>query len=75
MATQEPIVAEPDIHGGIVLDESCRFLLLMSAGLYKSIEEATGTDQVNKYIAQCVVEQVSVVIGSDIPPPILKNTF
>lgn len=59
MATQEPVIAEPDIHGGILLDESCRFLLLMSAGLYKSIEEATGTDQVNKYIAQCVVEQAS----------------
>lgn len=58
MAKQEPVIAEPDIHGGIVLDESCRFLLVMSAGLYKSIEEATGTDQVNKYIAQCVVEQV-----------------
>lgn len=58
MAAQEPIIAEPDIHGGITLDESHRFLLLMSAGLYKSIEEATGSDQVNKYIAQCVVEQV-----------------
>ncbi|XP_028144062.1 TGF-beta-activated kinase 1 and MAP3K7-binding protein 1-like [Diabrotica virgifera virgifera] len=57
MASEEPIIAQPDIHGGIVLDESSRFLLLMSAGLYKSIEEATGTDQVNKYIAQCVVEQ------------------
>nr|XP_023011496.1 TGF-beta-activated kinase 1 and MAP3K7-binding protein 1-like [Leptinotarsa decemlineata] len=57
MASQEPIISEPDIHGGIVLDESSRFLLLMSAGLYKSIEEATGTDQVNKYIAQFVVEQ------------------
>lgn len=29
----------------------------MSAELYKTIEAATGTDQVNKYIAQCVVEQ------------------
>jgi TAK1-binding protein 1 len=56
-ATQEPVLAEPDIHGGIVLDDSCRFLLLMTAELYKTIEEATGTDQVNKYIAQCVVEQ------------------
>lgn len=56
-ATQEPVSAEPDIHGGIVLDDSCRFLLLMSAELYKTIEAATGTDQVNKYIAQCVVEQ------------------
>ncbi|CAG9862657.1 unnamed protein product [Phyllotreta striolata] len=56
-ALQEPITAQPDIHGGITLDESSRFLLLMSAGLYKSIAEATGTDQVNKYIAQCVVDQ------------------
>ncbi|XP_066146076.1 TGF-beta-activated kinase 1 and MAP3K7-binding protein 1-like [Euwallacea fornicatus] len=56
-ASQEPVIAEPDIHGGIILDESCRFLLLMTAGLYKCVEEAIGPDQVNKYIAQCVVEQ------------------
>lgn len=61
-ATEEPIIAEPDIHGGIPLDESCRFLLVMSAGLYKSIEEATGTDQVNQYIAKCIVEQVSLLL-------------
>lgn len=61
-ATQEPVIADPDIHGGIILDDSCRFLLLMTAGLYKSVEEAIGSDQVNKYIAQCVVEQVSVFL-------------
>lgn len=59
-ATQEPITAEPDIQSK-TLDESCRFLLLMSSGLYKSIEEATGSDQVNKFIAQCVVEQVCIL--------------
>lgn len=59
-ATQEPVIAEPDIIGGIALDETCQFLLLMSAGLYKSIEEATRTDQVNKYIAKLVVEQVHI---------------
>nr|AEE61412.1 unknown [Dendroctonus ponderosae] len=57
VASQEPVIAEPDIHGGILLDESCRFLLLMTAGLYKSVEEAIETDKVNQYIAQCVVEQ------------------
>ncbi|KAL1490937.1 hypothetical protein ABEB36_011606 [Hypothenemus hampei] len=57
MATQEPVISEPDIHGGILLDDSCRFLLLMTAGLYKCVEEAIGSDQVNKYIAQWVVEQ------------------
>lgn len=30
----------------------------MSRGLYKSLEEATGTDQVNKELALIVVEQV-----------------
>jgi len=39
-----------------------RFLLLMSDGLYKSLEEATRTDQVNKDLAQMAVEQV----GTDI---------
>lgn len=57
MASQEPVIAEPDICGGIQIDESCRFLLIMSAGLFKCIEEATGSQQVNQYIAQCVVEQ------------------
>ncbi|XP_067007511.2 TGF-beta-activated kinase 1 and MAP3K7-binding protein 1 [Anabrus simplex] len=59
-ATAEPIIAEPEIHGGILLDESCRFLLLMSDGLYKSLEEATGTEQVNKEIAQMAVEQFRI---------------
>ncbi|KAK0082632.1 hypothetical protein PV325_010080 [Microctonus aethiopoides] len=58
--TGEPIIAEPEIHGGIELDESCRFLLLMSRGLYKSLEEATGTDQVNKEIALMAVEQFRI---------------
>ncbi|GLV34393.1 Ppm1 [Carabus blaptoides fortunei] len=56
-AYSEPVIAEPEIHGGIHLDESCRFLLLMSAGLYKTLEEVIPANQVNKYIAQLVVEQ------------------
>ncbi|CAL1673770.1 unnamed protein product [Lasius platythorax] len=56
----EPIIAEPEIHGSIELDDSCRFLLLMSRGLYKSLEEATGTDQVNKELALIAVEQFRV---------------
>ncbi|EFN82775.1 TGF-beta-activated kinase 1 and MAP3K7-binding protein 1 [Harpegnathos saltator] len=56
----EPIIAEPEIHGSIELDESCRFLLLMSRGLYKSLEEATATDQVNKEMALIAVEQFRV---------------
>ncbi|KAK9877293.1 hypothetical protein WA026_017685 [Henosepilachna vigintioctopunctata] len=56
-AIQEPVTAEPDIHGGFSLDESCKFLLMMSSGLLEVIEEAVKTDQINKYIAHCVVEQ------------------
>ncbi|XP_012280880.1 TGF-beta-activated kinase 1 and MAP3K7-binding protein 1 [Orussus abietinus] len=59
-ATAEPIIAEPEIHGGIELDDSCRFLLLMSGGLYKSLQEATGTDQVNRELALIAVEQFKV---------------
>ncbi|KAH0558093.1 TGF-beta-activated kinase 1 and MAP3K7-binding protein 1-like isoform X1 [Cotesia glomerata] len=59
-STSEPIIAEPEIHGGIDLDDSCRFLLLMSRGLYKSLEEATGTDQVNKELALMAVEQFRI---------------
>lgn len=60
-ASSEPITAEPEIHGGILLDESCRFLLLMSDGLYRSLE-ATGIDhdQVNKEIAQMVTTEFRV---------------
>jgi len=34
----------------------------MSDGLYKSLEEATRTDQVNKDLAQMAVEQVGTVM-------------
>ncbi|XP_014256339.1 TGF-beta-activated kinase 1 and MAP3K7-binding protein 1-like [Cimex lectularius] len=56
-ASEEPVIAEPEIQGGIELDDSCRFLLLMSKGLYKSLEEATGTTQVNKDIVQMAVAE------------------
>jgi len=59
-ARGEPVIAEPYVSEGMPLDETCRFLLLMSNGLYKSLEEATGTEQVNRDIAQMVVEQFRV---------------
>lgn len=57
-ALGEPVIAEPEIHGGIPLDDSCRFLVLISAGLYKSLEEVIPANDVNKYLAQLIVEQV-----------------
>lgn len=56
-ATAEPVIAEPEIHGGIELDDSCKFLLLMSRGLYKSLEEVTGVDQVNIKLINFAVQE------------------
>ncbi|XP_034837281.1 TGF-beta-activated kinase 1 and MAP3K7-binding protein 1-like [Maniola hyperantus] len=56
-ASTEPVVAAPEIHGPIALDESCRFLVLVSAGVYKRIQEVKGSsEQTNKQLAQIIVE-------------------
>ncbi|CAH2985067.1 unnamed protein product [Chilo suppressalis] len=56
-ASSEPVVATPEIHGPIILDESCRFLVLVSAGVYKRIQEAKGSsEQTNKQLSQIIVE-------------------
>lgn len=35
--------------------------MLMSDGVYKSLESATRTDQVNKELAQMAVNEVSII--------------
>ena len=40
VATEEPVIAEPHICGGIPIDETFFALVLMSDGVYNSIEEA-----------------------------------
>lgn len=56
-ALTEPVIAAPEIHGPIILDDSCRFLVLVSAGVYKRIQEAKGSyEQTNKQLAQIIVE-------------------
>jgi TAK1-binding protein 1 len=52
-----PIIAEPEVYGGIELDEACSFLLLFSDGLYEALEEATGTEHVNRDIASMVAAE------------------
>ena len=54
------MIAEPEIQGGIPLDESCSFLILMSDGLYKSYEDATGSEHVNADIAAMVAAEFAV---------------
>ncbi|XP_013197353.2 TGF-beta-activated kinase 1 and MAP3K7-binding protein 1 [Amyelois transitella] len=57
-AASEPVVAAPEITGPILLDHSCRFLVIVSAGVYKRIQEARGSsEQTNKQLAQIIVEQ------------------
>ncbi|KAI5631011.1 protein phosphatase 2C domain-containing protein [Phthorimaea operculella] len=56
-AHTEPVVAVSEIHGPIALDDYSRFLVLVSAGVYKRIQEARGSDeQTNKQLAQIIVE-------------------
>ena len=46
-ASREPVIVEPEIHGGIEIDANARFLILMSDGLYNALAEATGTPTPN----------------------------
>lgn len=59
-ATSEPITSQPEIVGAIPINDSCRFLLLMSGGLCRSLHDvySSDTNQVNKEIIQMTVEQV-----------------
>ena len=56
-AESEPIIADPEVRGGISLDDSCSFLILMTDGLYKSLEDATGTEHANVDIASMVAKE------------------
>lgn len=58
-ATEEPIIAEPNIVGGITIDDKCKFLILMSEGLYRSMEEATKTTNPNTVLVNMLLEQFS----------------
>ncbi|XP_049880725.1 TGF-beta-activated kinase 1 and MAP3K7-binding protein 1-like [Pectinophora gossypiella] len=56
-ASAEPVVAVSEIHGPIALDHYSRFLVLVSAGVYKRIQESRGSsEQTNKQLAQIIVE-------------------
>lgn len=57
-ATEEPVIAEPHICGGFPIDESFFCLVLMSDGVYKSIEEATVTENSNFDVIRLVTEEL-----------------
>lgn len=55
-ASSEPIIFQPDIIGGIPLDESCRFLIIISGGMCKTLQEIFSY-QANKELINMTVEQ------------------
>ncbi|XP_060079626.1 TGF-beta-activated kinase 1 and MAP3K7-binding protein 1-like isoform X2 [Ylistrum balloti] len=59
-AVREPVIADPYVHGGINIDSSSCFLILMSDGLYQALQDAKGCDRVNVEVARMVAEEFSV---------------
>ena len=53
----EPVIADPEISSGIEIDSLCSFLILMSDGLYKSLEDATDTERVNADIVSMIARE------------------
>lgn len=58
-ATSEPVISDPEIIGPISLDDSCRFLVLMSGGMCKTLHDIFPgkPNDINRSIIQTIVEQ------------------
>ena len=56
-AISEPVIADPEIQKGVPVDESTRFLMLLSRGLYTAVAEATDGKQANTQLAQMVADE------------------
>jgi len=57
-ATSSPVIAEPEVYGGFDIDSSCCFLAIMSDGLYRTVQDAIGSEsQVNAEIAAIIAAQ------------------
>ncbi|XP_033631253.1 TGF-beta-activated kinase 1 and MAP3K7-binding protein 1-like isoform X2 [Asterias rubens] len=59
-AKTEPVIAEPEIIGGLQLNGICGFLAMFTNGLQKSLVDATGTNQPNVDIAHMIAAEFSV---------------
>lgn len=60
-ADSEPVLSTPYVHGGEKIDKSMKFVVLMSAGVYKAYEEATGVnpEMVNNDIVSMVHMEIN----------------
>ncbi|XP_065559748.1 TGF-beta-activated kinase 1 and MAP3K7-binding protein 1-like isoform X2 [Artemia franciscana] len=56
-ATSEPVIHDPTIVGDVPVDESCRFMLIMTDGLVKAVEEVSDTKDPNMEIVQLTIKQ------------------
>lgn len=58
-ASSEPITSQPEIVGGFPIDDSCRFLMLLSSGMVNALADIYEGDslQSNKEMVQMTVEQ------------------
>ena len=52
------MIAEPHIFGGYPIDSTFYALILMSDGVYKSLEDATGSEAANVEVVQLVTEEL-----------------
>ena len=57
-AAEEPVIADPYITDGIPIDKTFYALILMSDGIYKCLEEATGTNTANSDIIYLVATEL-----------------
>lgn len=56
-AREEPVIAEPEICGGIPVDDGYLFLMLMSEGLHRSLREAGFEYNTNEELAQMALQE------------------
>ncbi|XP_022095510.1 TGF-beta-activated kinase 1 and MAP3K7-binding protein 1-like [Acanthaster planci] len=60
LAKSEPVIAEPEVIGGIQLNSMTGFLAMFTGGLHKSLEDSTATVQANVDIAKMIAAEFSV---------------
>lgn len=58
-ASKEPVIADPDIIGGLPVNRRVGFLVMYTHGLWQALEAATGTTQVDRDIALMVEKEFS----------------
>ena len=58
-ATSNPVIATPDLCESYVIDSSTAFLIIMSQGLYKAVQDIDPTLWANVFIANLVAQEFS----------------